>query len=68
MLMAQTEFAEMLGVCFSAVNRWETGKHSPTMKTKRKSLEKHHLFPKTFLKSKNYTDNQINQMAKLCVY
>ena len=36
MLMTQTEFAEMLGVCFSAVNRWETGKHNPTMKTKRK--------------------------------
>lgn len=36
MLMTQTEFAEMLGVCFSAVNRWETGKHDPTMKTKRK--------------------------------
>ncbi len=36
MLMTQTEFAEMLGVGFSAVNRWETGKHAPTMKTKRK--------------------------------
>lgn len=36
MLMTQTEFAEMLVVCFSAVNRLETGKHSPTMKTKRK--------------------------------
>lgn len=29
----------------------------------RKSLEKHHLFPKAFLKTKGYTDSQINQMA-----
>ena len=30
---------------------------------KRKSLEKHHLFPKAYLKSKGYSDGQINQMA-----
>lgn len=30
---------------------------------KRKSLEKHHLFPKAYLKSKGYTDSKINQMA-----
>ena len=30
---------------------------------KRKSLEKHHLFPKAYLKSKGYTDARINQMA-----
>lgn len=36
MLMTQTEFAEMLGVSFGAVNRWETDKYEPTMKTKRK--------------------------------
>ena len=30
---------------------------------KRKSLEKHHLFPKAFLKTQNYTDAKINQMA-----
>ncbi|WP_290772996.1 DUF262 domain-containing protein [Anaerofustis sp.] len=29
----------------------------------RKSLEKHHLFPKAYLKSKGYTDRKINQMA-----
>lgn len=30
---------------------------------KRKSLEKHHLFPKAFLRSKGYNDARINQMA-----
>lgn len=29
----------------------------------RRSLEKHHLFPKAYLKSKEYTDAKINQMA-----
>ena len=29
----------------------------------RKSLEKHHLFPKAYLKSKGLTDAKINQMA-----
>lgn len=29
----------------------------------RKSLEKHHLFPKAFLKMLNYSDGKINQMA-----
>ena len=30
---------------------------------KRKSLEKHHLFPKAYLKSLGYPDHMINQMA-----
>lgn len=30
---------------------------------KRKSLEKHHLFPKKYLKALGYTDAKINQMA-----
>lgn len=30
---------------------------------KRKSLEKHHLFPKAYLKSQGYSDSKINQMA-----
>ena len=29
----------------------------------RKSLEKHHLFPKAYLKSLGYPDSKINQMA-----
>ena len=29
----------------------------------KKALEKHHLFPKAYLKTKGYSDTQINQMA-----
>ena len=36
LLLTQTEFAEKLGVSFETVNRWENGRHKPTMKTKRK--------------------------------
>ena len=44
MLLTQTEFAELLGVSFASVNRWENGEHEPTMKTKReimKLMKKH---------------------------
>ena len=36
MILTQTEFADLLGVSFGAVNRWESGKFNPTTKTKRK--------------------------------
>ncbi len=36
MTLSQTEFAQVLGVSFASVNRWETGKHEPTIKVKRK--------------------------------
>ena len=39
MLLTQTEFAELLGVSFESVNRWENGKNEPTMKIKRKISE-----------------------------
>lgn len=35
MLLTQTELASLLGVSFGTVNRWENGKHDPTMKQKR---------------------------------
>ena len=35
MILSQMEFAEELGVSFATVNRWETGKHDPTIKAKR---------------------------------
>ena len=35
MTFSQTEFAQLLGVSFASVNRWETGKHEPTIKIKR---------------------------------
>lgn len=36
MLLSQVEFAELLGVSFASVNRWENGQHEPTIKIKRK--------------------------------
>ena len=36
MLLTQTEFAKLLNTTFGTVNRWESGKYEPTMKTKRK--------------------------------
>ena len=36
MLLTQREFAELLGVSFETVNRWENGKFEPTMKIKRR--------------------------------
>lgn len=39
MLLTQTEFAELLGVSFETVNRYENGKSIPTMKVKRKLAE-----------------------------
>ena len=35
LLITQTELAEMLGVTFATVNRWENGHHEPTIKQKR---------------------------------
>lgn len=46
MLLTQTEFAELLGVSFASVNRWENGEHEPTMKMKReimKLMKKHRV-------------------------
>ena len=36
MTLSQVEFAQLLGVSFASVNRWEIGKHEPTIKIKRK--------------------------------
>ena len=36
MIIMQTELAELLKVSFGVVNRWESGKYEPTIKTKRK--------------------------------
>jgi putative transcriptional regulator len=36
LILTQTEFAELLGVSFQSINRWEKGKHEPTIKVKRK--------------------------------
>ncbi len=36
LILSQTELAELLGVSFQSVNRWERGTHEPTIKAKRK--------------------------------
>ena len=36
MLVSQSELAEILGVSFATVKRWEQGLHQPTYKAKRK--------------------------------
>lgn len=44
MLLTQEELADLLDVSFATINRWETGKYTPTMKAKRKLkplFEKH---------------------------
>ena len=35
LLITQTELADILGVSFATVNRWENGHHEPTIKQKR---------------------------------
>lgn len=38
MCLTQTEFGELFIVNFGTVNRWENGKHDPTMKIRRKMI------------------------------
>ena len=39
LIITQTELAGILGVSFASINRWETGKHEPTTKIKRRIVE-----------------------------
>ena len=39
LVLSQQEFAELLGVSYVSVNRWENGHHEPTIKVKRKLVE-----------------------------
>ena len=39
LLVSQTELADMLGVSFASVNRWENNRTEPTIKAKRKIKE-----------------------------
>ena len=36
MMLSQKEMAQLLGVSFASINRWENGIHEPTIKVKRK--------------------------------
>lgn len=35
LIISQAELAELIGVSFATVNRWENGRHEPTLKAKR---------------------------------
>ena len=35
LILTQAELADMLGVSFATVNRWENGHHEPTIKQRR---------------------------------
>lgn len=50
-------------ILFSKSNLLASKLFEPGTDGNRKSLEKHHLFPKAYLKSQGYTDAKINQMA-----
>ncbi len=39
LIITQAELADMLGVSFATVNRWENGRYEPTTKIKRKLVE-----------------------------
>ena len=39
LIVTQEELAVLLGVSYASINRWETGKHEPTTKIKRKIVE-----------------------------
>ena len=54
-LVSQSELAEILGVSFVTVNRWENGKYEPTIKIKRKlnKLFKKHDIDNYILIDKN---------------
>ena len=50
-------------ILFSKSNLLVSKLFEPGTDGNRKSLEKHHLFPKAYLKAHGYTDAKINQMA-----
>ncbi len=50
-------------ILFSKGNLHVRDMYEPGTDGKRKSLEKHHLFPKAYLKDLEYNDSKINQMA-----
>jgi len=39
LIITQEELAQLLGVSFASINRWETGKHEPAIKIRRKIVE-----------------------------
>ena len=40
LIITQEELAQLLGVSYASINRWETGKHKPTTKIRRKMRDR----------------------------
>lgn len=55
LILFQAELAELLGVSFASVNRWEMGHHEPTIKSKRKIVA---LCKKHKIRIDEYTDKE----------
>ncbi len=58
------------GLIYNGTNALFSGKkvsdlYDPTIKIKKSSLDKHHIFPKEYLKKKDYEQTFINQIANL---
>jgi len=62
-LISQQDLADLLGVAFVSVSRWENGHYEPTYKAKRKLRE---LFIAAGMKSENYTDDLGAMDVKEC--
>ena len=65
--VASAFFASLI---YSGTNALFSGKkvsdlYDPTIKIKKSSLDKHHIFPKQYLKTKDYELTLINQIANL---
>ena len=65
--VASAFFASLI---YSGTNALFSGKkvsdlYDPTIKIKKSSLDKHHIFPKEYLKTKNFELTLINQIANL---
>lgn len=39
LILSQTEFASLLGISYTTVSRWESGRHEPTIKMKRRIID-----------------------------
>lgn len=62
-LISQQDLADLLGVAFVSVSRWENGHYEPTYKAKRKLRE---LFIAAGMKSEDYTDDLGAMDVKEC--
>lgn len=55
LIISQQELADLLGVSYNSVNRWENGAYAPTIKVKRKLAQ---LFKENDIKLEEYDDDR----------